>query len=213
ALGNLAADPRILAVGDSFTHGLGVEADEAWPKLVQRAVPGSRTYNTGVSGYSFHQMLVTAESFVPMVRPNIILAGLYGYAYYRMEDPYVVISGSSPISRSAIARVKVVDGGILTPAFERSPLRELGFWLDTHWFLAGHLLHGFGDVLHRALFKGNQNAQPRPLAEAMQPLLKEWLRLGEYARTQRIRLVTLFINFQDADGKFSSEQQSINAIL
>ncbi len=54
---------RILAVGDSFTVGFGVEAEDTWPARLQSALNGDhkmsqpvRVINAGVSGYSARQI-------------------------------------------------------------------------------------------------------------------------------------------------------------
>lgn len=44
--------PSILCLGCSFTEGIGVREDQAWPSLLQLHFPNYRVYNLGVAGAS-----------------------------------------------------------------------------------------------------------------------------------------------------------------
>lgn len=68
--------PRIVAVGDSFTFGQGVEAREAFPALLERRL-GARVFNLGVPGYGLDQQLLMLESRGLRLRPDLILVGLH----------------------------------------------------------------------------------------------------------------------------------------
>ena len=69
---------RILALGDSFTFGHAVEANEAWPAQLERAV-GERSrsrhevVNGGVSGYGTGQQLLLYRRLEPRVRPDAVV--------------------------------------------------------------------------------------------------------------------------------------------
>ena len=206
---------RILAVGDSYTLGLGNEADEVWPKRLQALIAGSRVYNAGVSGYGLPQMRLTAEALRPRVRPDLIVVGVYGDGYYRIGDPYVVVSsGAMPLSKSAADRVKLTNGGVLEPAFATPLLRDATFWLDRHWYLAGHVAHlvsmasgavrkGFGPPL----------PPPAPISARMAPLLDELLRFQRFADSANVPLAALLINPQLPTGAWSPDEFAYNEII
>lgn len=68
---------RILAVGDSFTIGLGVEGHEAWPKVLERrlneARPGSfEVLNLGVPGYNLRQVVRHLQRHLDL-RPDLVI--------------------------------------------------------------------------------------------------------------------------------------------
>ena len=85
--GNVVPRPIVgVAVGDSFTFGLGVEAEEAWPELLSR-LAGRNFANLGVVNYGPPQYTRVLQRYGPPLRPNIVLYSLYldndlGDAYY-----------------------------------------------------------------------------------------------------------------------------------
>jgi lysophospholipase L1-like esterase len=52
---------RVIASGDSFTLGYGVDDTETWPARLERALPSTQTVNLGQGGYGVDQMLLWYE--------------------------------------------------------------------------------------------------------------------------------------------------------
>jgi hypothetical protein len=42
--------PSILCVGDSFTYGIGVKEEHAWPSIIAESFPSHNVYNLGIPG-------------------------------------------------------------------------------------------------------------------------------------------------------------------
>jgi lysophospholipase L1-like esterase len=72
---------RVVAVGDSFTFGMGVEAEEAWPALLQERLdqPGRpvEALNLGVCGYTIEDYLAVLERKTPVWGPRVAVVGYY----------------------------------------------------------------------------------------------------------------------------------------
>ncbi len=76
--------PRVLAVGDSFVFGFGVEsAGGTYPALLEealstgpRAVP-CEVLNAGRPGADSHREFAVLRELVPEVRPDLVLIGYY----------------------------------------------------------------------------------------------------------------------------------------
>jgi hypothetical protein len=81
---NPAADPPILAVGDSFTWGGEVDDHESWPAHLERLL-GRRVLNGGVNGYGLDQMVLRAERLVPRYRPAVLIVSIIGGDIERCE--------------------------------------------------------------------------------------------------------------------------------
>jgi hypothetical protein len=64
--------PLVAAVGDSFTFGSGVRAEEAFPWLVADAL-GGRVLNAGLPGYGLAEMLPAARDILSEHRPDVLL--------------------------------------------------------------------------------------------------------------------------------------------
>jgi lysophospholipase L1-like esterase len=71
---------RILAVGNSFTFGLGVDLEEAWPKILERNLQkrgiNIEIANLGKPGGSICDYAQICEEAIPLLRPDLILIGV-----------------------------------------------------------------------------------------------------------------------------------------
>ncbi len=71
---------RIVALGDSFTYGWGVELTDTWVKQVESALRAEgndvEILNLGVPGHGPGEYADTAERVVPILKPDIVLVGL-----------------------------------------------------------------------------------------------------------------------------------------
>jgi lysophospholipase L1-like esterase len=63
--------PWVLALGCSTTFGWGVDADEAWPEVLERGL-GVEVVNAGVPGHSTHQGLQFAPRLLSL-RPKVAI--------------------------------------------------------------------------------------------------------------------------------------------
>ena len=74
---------RMLAVGDSFTMGVGVELEQAYVKVLERLLSSARderTYevvNGGVPGYNTHQELTYLQEEGVKLEPDLVLLNFY----------------------------------------------------------------------------------------------------------------------------------------
>lgn len=62
----------VLALGDSFTFGSDVNADQTWPAHLERIL-GVPVLNGGVGGYGIDQMVVLGERLAPQLKPRLIV--------------------------------------------------------------------------------------------------------------------------------------------
>lgn len=54
---------RIMILGDSFTHGSGLNDNETYPWLLQSKIKGYDVYNLGISGYGVANVLVQISNY------------------------------------------------------------------------------------------------------------------------------------------------------
>jgi hypothetical protein len=84
----------VLAVGDSYTVGSEVRDDESWPAQLERLAEIG-VINAGVGGYGLDQIVLAAERLLPVVRPQMVIVGVYqetivraNYRSYGAPKPY-----------------------------------------------------------------------------------------------------------------------------
>lgn len=77
---------RILALGDSFTFGVGVRSEDTYPKVLEGLLNGSSaargrtTYevvNAGVEGYGPEQEYASLKGLLGRYQPDLVIVGLY----------------------------------------------------------------------------------------------------------------------------------------
>lgn len=72
---------RIVTLGDAFTSAEGVDTDESWPRVLERALggPGSgyEVVNLAITGYGPEQSAAIAESSFPQISPDVVLVGMF----------------------------------------------------------------------------------------------------------------------------------------
>jgi GDSL-like lipase/acylhydrolase family protein len=72
---------RVLALGDSFTFGDAVEAEEAWPAQLERLLNGGASpgrwhvVNAGIPGHGTGQQLLLSRLLEERVRPDVVVLG------------------------------------------------------------------------------------------------------------------------------------------
>jgi len=71
---------RILALGDSFTYGWGVESVDAWPKVVERLLTdkgrATEVLNLGCPGTSVDAYAAIAEKAIPLLQPDLVVVAV-----------------------------------------------------------------------------------------------------------------------------------------
>lgn len=71
---------RILALGDSFTHGWGVEAEQSWPKVLEQQLQQSgcnvEVVNAGAAGIGTEAYADIAEEFIPAMKPDLVIVAV-----------------------------------------------------------------------------------------------------------------------------------------
>lgn len=130
---------RVLCLGDSFTWGMGVEAEETWPKVLERTLPELESLNAGVNAWTTSQDLLWLRREGLKYRPDAVVLGFFMNDFQENLDgeagiyqrPYFVLIHDSlvlrnvPVVQSASARAK--------------PLMA---WLDNHSFLFRLAMYG-----------------------------------------------------------------------
>tara|TARA_Y100000389_G_scaffold169439_1_gene175722 strand:- start:30190 stop:31452 length:1263 start_codon:yes stop_codon:yes gene_type:complete len=92
-----------IALGDSFTEGMGVAINDTWPKILEN-ISGKKIYNTGVQGYAPSQFNGTLNILRDKLNFNGIIIGHLPKIYVReknyIDKPSVATGGIESIRRS-----------------------------------------------------------------------------------------------------------------
>lgn len=107
--------PCGLALGCSFTEGVGVRNEHSWPRRLE-ALVGHKVWNLGIGGVGIDTCMRAMQFWAPVLRPRFIA----------LLDP--------PIPRIEICRA---DGGythLLNVGWERSDATSPNDQFIKHWF-------------------------------------------------------------------------------
>ena len=124
---------RILAVGDSFTFGWGVDTGDRYSEqlagLLGDAGARIQILNAGYWMYTFDQQLLVIRELLPKFRPHIVLQGVYPGHVVSIDEHDWVRRPDGSIDRIVYRDwwnvIRVADDGRLrrsNPLIERPPL-------------------------------------------------------------------------------------------
>jgi hypothetical protein len=205
---------RILAVGDSFTFGTGIDALQTWPaqleQILTERLPTERVavVNAGVPGYGLAQIRDLVEELVPKLAPDFIVIGVYADGFNRLVDPYTSLS-NFVVRKSRTRTLVPVEGGFIQL---HGPMTSLDLWVKTHWFAGGYILDGTYELLRRAHYFLKTHGYLHSelgLAEG----LEELARIGKYARERRIPLIALLIVDFDVGNRANVSEMMTNRLV
>jgi hypothetical protein len=205
---------QVLALGDSFTVGFGIEQHEAWPAQLEGALAAkpssadsSRVINGGVSGYSMRQIRLAAEELVPLFQPRLVIVGAYASRYWRIENPYLHFYGYAVSSRM-LPRLRVDAEGTLLLSSARPRWRGTEQWLDDWTFVGSRLFRG-----PLALLRGDESVASKPPPATLTAFFREVDALNELARREGAELVVLLVSHQNEGGDFSGRRKPYSDLL
>ena len=149
--------PRLVVVGDSFTFGVGVDADERWTDVLEELVPGLDVVNLGMNAIGTDQELLVLERDGLRYGPALVVCQLYDGNDFR--DVSLSRNGYLPKPHFRLA------GGALELVPPRrdwdSRLRECGYLGE----LAFRVLRGASD--YRVVTPEWRDADTTPLLAAL----------------------------------------------
>lgn len=164
------AAPRVVFVGDSVTHGVGVQDLHAWPAQVGRAL-ALETVNLAVNGWDAGQVASLVEAEVGRWTPDALVWGVY------VNDgmPTRVIHGvraRAPIyvDTEVDAEARLLPDAVSAPLLRRSALfrRVQAVWWVRHVTRQGFDVAWFGAHVERVARWGERSGVP-VLAVALAP--------------------------------------------
>lgn len=202
---------RVVAVGDSFTFGFGVELDDAYVKLLEAALSDRferiEVLNLGVSAYQTWQILEVMQQRVPPLKPDLVIVGFF------MDD---MIEPVKPTSINASNPAQIwLDGKVLSSRLWNM-LRNVGGQLEFR------IRHQRGQEYLRSVAERQDYVERRlPLHYALQTgridtetkdrILRAISRFADWSNATGIDLFTFYI--PDASQVNRPDLQFINRLL
>ncbi len=208
---------RIICLGDSFTFGHGVRADEAWPARLQEMAPGQEAVNMGQEGYGLDQMLLWYRRDGGRLRHQLVILAVVGEDLRRMSfdsfqgfsKPYLILeAGGFRLQREPLPSPAGLDR-ISQYALAARQLQSVSLFGG---LLAGKSTRGEGTVTRKsrtdlaeltssiiAALDRQCRANQASLAVIFLPTMAELLPLPEYEFRGLFRQACLERNVPFAD--------------
>ena len=103
--------PLVLALGDSMTFGEGVESEQAWPAVLERALR-VRVVDGGVPGYGSPQMRGRLHRLLPALRPDLVIVALSPHwDQQRCAQPFLYRHGYI-VAAGYADKLRLIDGNL-----------------------------------------------------------------------------------------------------
>jgi hypothetical protein len=215
---------RILAIGDSFTFGVGIDATQTWPVqlehilAVQSRGSSIAVVNGGVPGYGLAQMRDLTEELRPKLNPHLVILAVYAGGFDRMLDPYTAL-GNFAVRSSSVYRMRVVDGGVVTSSTSSAFLAPADLWLKSHWYSGAYAydsvyaLLGRGKNFVNSLHHADTAAADQAAATALRKGLAEISRIKRITSDRGVPLLVLLVGSFDMKNRPEIDQQATNNIV
>ncbi|HQR66939.1 MAG TPA: SGNH/GDSL hydrolase family protein [Thermoanaerobaculia bacterium] len=153
-----AGTRRVLCLGDSFTWGMGVEAEETWPKVLERSLRGAEAMNAGVNAWTTSQELLWLRREGLTYRPDAVVVGFYVNDFEENLDEYAGIY-RRPYFVLEAGRLVLKNVPVVQPEGARWLPR--GAWLQNHSYLFRLGLFGWDWVRRGFLERTELSPLPR----------------------------------------------------
>ena len=217
----LNTEVDILAIGDSFTVGFGVDAGDAWPSQFESYLNSAsvfptvkRVVNAGVSGYNITQIRLLLQDLLNL-DPKTVVLGLYPSRYWRIANPYVYLNGD-PVLRNQVGQLRVVDQGFIRSPIHNWRFKQLYFWFAQNFYLGAYALE-VTHQLYSRLERFTNVASPPQARQGVEgrltPLLAEVGLISQLLRDRGVPFLVLLVNHQEPDGSFSDLEKRYNSVV
>jgi hypothetical protein len=131
-------DLRVIALGDSFTWGNEVAADENFAYLLDAADNGLQVLNMGVPGYGIDQMVLKYERHGAALEPDLIILGIYVSDYERSTVAFT--AAAKPLFQLVNDQLLLTNSPVPAPAVALEQVaRSLNGQLFLREFIATRL--------------------------------------------------------------------------
>lgn len=138
---------RIVALGDSFTFGHGVESADTYCQVLENDLPNTEVINLAVSGFGTDQQLLMLRKEGFKYQPDLVILGLYlgdvfrnALHYRNRPKPYFVLRDSELVLANVPVPTELPTRPWTTQLLNRSRLYSLASKRTVR--LAQH--YGFG---------------------------------------------------------------------
>ena len=129
---------RVIALGDSFTWGNEVEAQENFVHLLDAADNGLQVLNMGVPGFGIDQMVLKYERHGAVLEPDLILLGIYVSDYERSTVAFT--AAAKPLFHLIGGKLELSNSPVPAPAVALAQIeRSLDGQLHLNEFIESRL--------------------------------------------------------------------------
>jgi hypothetical protein len=213
-----ATEVDILAIGDSFTAGWGVEASDSWPSQLEQQLNSDLTIedkltvvNAGIPGYGLTQMRLFLEELLTL-KPKFVVVAIYTLGHGRVNNPFVYYGGTI-VKKNKVKKLKVVDGGLIHSPMRKQKMDELYFWFTENIHLGAYALKYLVANNYKSQKSGNTPVVTPNAEEDMAPVLEELGLIYQLLHSRDIPFLVLLVNDQEMDGTFRSVHNQYNKII
>lgn len=111
ASAELARGPRIIVLGDSFTHGFTADPGKSYVETVESLLPAAAVWNLGISGTSVNQAHASYRHIAPLMKPQLTILAFFPWNdFLENSQAYTEVAATHMREASvAIVRTQLFD--------------------------------------------------------------------------------------------------------
>lgn len=194
--------PRLLFLGDSFTYGQLVAAEDSFAYKTALKL-GGESINAGAPGYGLAQMVLRARTLIPRYRPDYVVVQYSPWLVTRAQSEFSTDSSGLVMAPYFFDRGEGI--GIALPTFTASPdvLARMAKYKTSPPSLSGRLAFlgeiAFPFFLHRdaglVVFRARQwlHFQPGPSSRGDAIIRAAYTEIDASARENGARMIVLVL--------------------
>ena len=152
---------------------------------------------TAVSGYNLMQMIATGEKLLPVIKPSLVILGIYTEGFNRINNPFVYFHGFS-LRSSKYEFARISGDKLYLLHVKNSVLQNIELYLLKYCKLYNFVLSKLIQIKNRPAGKNDGFVRSNEFIQASEQIVT----FNDFLKSNHIKLIVLPIIQHNRNGIF-----------